>query len=269
MKSGIPGNYQYYALRKGNPIQRQWHKNKLNLIKYLDFLNQNDVVLDAGCGSGNTLLEFAKKVQYIVGIDCNEECIKFLEQKIDDLQIKNVLAKKLDLLEISSLNLEFSRIIMTEVIEHLTEEYLEKMLREMDKVINPDGKILITTPNYKSLWPSIETILDFFKLLPKLEEEQHIVKYDWKKLSEIIKQTNYRVITKGTLNWISPFIASFTPTLADKISYLEFSKVIFGNLFYVVLKRKIPRNSVSISYPKSSFGKKALEYLDLTPSLPH
>jgi len=240
MKNRIPGNYQYHALREGNPIQRQWHKNKLNLIKYLDFLNQNDVVLDAGCGSGNTLLAFAKKVQYVVGIDSNEECIKFLKQKIEDFQIKNALVKKLDLLEISSLNLEFSKTIMTEVIEHLTEEHLGKILREVGKIIAPDGKILITTPNYTSLWSSIEAILDFFKLAPKLKDEQHITKYHWKKLSEIIKRTNYQVINKGTLNWISPFIASVTPTLADKISYFEFSQVTFGNLFYVVLRRKIP-----------------------------
>ncbi len=240
MKSRIPGNYQYYALRNGNTIQRQWHKNKLNLIRYLGFLNQNDVVLDAGCGSGNIIFEFAKKVQYFVGIDSNEECIKFLKQKIDDLQIQNVHAEKLDLLEISSLNLKITKIIITEVIEHLSEEYLGKMLREMSRVINADGKILITTPNYRSLWPSIERILDFFKLVPNLGEEQHITKYNWKKLSDIIKRTNYCVIAKGTLNWVSPFIASLTPTLAEKISYFEFSKANFGNLFYIVLKRKIP-----------------------------
>jgi ubiquinone/menaquinone biosynthesis C-methylase UbiE len=211
----------------------------LNLIKYLGFLNQNDIVLDAGCGSGNIIFEFAKKVQYFVGIDSNEECIKFLKHKIDDLQIQNVTAEKLDLLEISSLNLRISKIIMTEVIEHLNEEYLGKMLREMSRVITEDGKILITTPNYRSLWPSIERILDFFKLVPNLGKEQHITKYNWKKLSDIIKRTNYCVVAKGTLNWVSPFIASLTPTLAEKISYLEFSKVNFGNLLYVVLQRRI------------------------------
>ncbi len=237
MKSGIPGNYQYNALRDGNPIQRQWHKNKLNLINYLDFLNQNDIVLDAGCGSGNIILEFAKKVRYFVGIDCNEKCINFLKEKTKDLQIKNVLVEKLDLLEVNSLNLEFSKVIMTEVIEHLTEEYLEKMLREIDKAIAPSGKILLTTPNYRSPWSSIEKTLDFLKLVPKLEGEQHIAKYHWNKLSQIIERANYRVIDKGTFNWVSPFIASVTPALADRISYIEFSKVIFGNLFYVVLGR--------------------------------
>jgi 2-polyprenyl-3-methyl-5-hydroxy-6-metoxy-1,4-benzoquinol methylase len=240
MNSKIPGSYQHHALKKGNPIQRQWHKNKLNLVKYLGFLNQNDVVLDAGCGSGNILLEFAKDVRYVVGIDSNKECIKFLKQRIKDLQIKNALAKKLDLLEVRSLNLEFSKTIMTEVIEHLTEEYLEKILREIGQVITRDGEILITTPNYRSLWPSIEIMLDFLKLTPRLRDEQHIAKYHWKKLFEITKRTNYQVISKGTLNWISPFITLVTPNLADKISYFEFSRITFGNLFYVVLRRKIP-----------------------------
>ena len=237
MKIGIPGNYQYEALINGNPIQRQWHKNKLNLIKYLDFLHKNDVVLDAGCGSGNTVLEFAKKVQYFVGIDSNENSIKFLKEKIENLQIKNALVENRDLLEISSLNLKFSRIIMTEVIEHLSEEYLEKVLSQMQKVINRNAKILITTPNYKSLWSSIEKTLDTFKLVPKLEGDQHIVKYNWKKLYEITQRTNYRIIDTGTLNWISPFVALFTANIADKISYFEFSKITMGNLLYIVLAR--------------------------------
>lgn len=240
MKSGIPGNYQYEALINGNPIQRQWHKNKLNLIKFLDFLHKNDIVLDAGCGSGNTVLEFAKKVQYFVGIDSNEASVKFLREKIENLQIKNVLVENRDLLEIGSLDLEFSRIIMTEVIEHLSEEYLEKVLRQMQKIINRNAKILITTPNYKSLWFSIEKTLDTLKLVPKLEGEQHIVKYNWKKLYEITQRTNYRIIAAGTLNWVSPFVASFTPSIADKISYFEFSKVTMGNLLYIVIERKNP-----------------------------
>ncbi len=240
MKSGIPGNYQYEALINGNPIQRQWHKNKLNLIKYLDILHKNDIVLDAGCGSGNTVLEFAKKVQYFVGIDSNEDSVKFLKEKIENLQIKNVLIENRALLEIISLNLKFSRIIMTEVIEHLSEEYLERVLWQMQKVMNRNAKILITTPNYESLWFSIEKTLDTFKLVPKLEGEQHVVKYNWKKLYEITQRTNYRIIAAGTLNWISPFIAPFAPSIADKISYFEFSKITMGNLLYIVLKRKNP-----------------------------
>jgi 2-polyprenyl-3-methyl-5-hydroxy-6-metoxy-1,4-benzoquinol methylase len=244
MQSKIPGNYQHEALRNGNSIQRQWHKNKLNLINYLNFLNQNDIVLDAGCGSGNTIIEFAKKVQYFVGVDWNEESIEFLKKKIKNFQIKNVLVKDLDLLEISNLKMKFSRIIMTEVIEHLTEDDLEKVLRQMHEIINPESRILITTPNYRSLWQSIETILDTFRLVPKLEGEQHIVKYNWKKLSEIAKRAKYRIIAKGTLNWVSPFLASFTPKIADKISYSEFSKGMIGNLLYVVLGRKSPGSTM-------------------------
>jgi 2-polyprenyl-3-methyl-5-hydroxy-6-metoxy-1,4-benzoquinol methylase len=240
MKDRIPGNYQYHALRKGHPIQKQWHRNKLNLIRYLRFLNENDVVLDAGCGSGNMLLEFAKEVRYIVGIDTNEECIRFLKQKIKDHQIQNAFARKLDLLQIRSLNLSFSKIIMSEVIEHLNEEYSAKILRELGEIITRDGEILITTPNYRSLWSSIETLLDSSKLAPKLKDVQHVAKYDWRKLLEIAEQSNYQVIDKGTLNWISPFISLITPNLADKISYFEFSRFPFGNLLYVVLRRKIP-----------------------------
>jgi len=217
MKDRIPGNYQYHALRKGHPIQRQWHRN-----------------------TGNILLEFAKEVRYIVGVDTNEECITFLRQKIRDQHIQNAFARKLDLLEIRSLNLSFSKIIMSEVIEHLNEEYSAKLLTELGEMITRDGEILITTPNYRSFWSSIEILLDSSKLAPKLKDVQHVAKYDWRKLLEIAEQSQYQVIDKGTLNWISPFISLITPNLADKISYFEFSRVPFGNLLYVVLGRKIP-----------------------------
>lgn len=240
MKDRIAGNYQYHALREGHPIQKQWHRNKLNLIRFLGFLNENDVVLDAGCGSGNILLEFAKDVRYIVGVDTNEECITFLRQKIKDLHIPNAFARKLDLLEIRNLNLSFSKIIMSEVIEHLNEEYSAKILRELGEMITRDGEILITTPNYRSLWSSIEILLDSSKLAPKLKDEQHVAKYDRRKLFEIAERSNYRIVDKGTLNWISPFISLITPNLADRVSYFEFSRIPFGNLLYVVLGRKIP-----------------------------
>lgn len=239
MKIEIPGNYQYNALKSGNPIQRQWHKNKLNLVNYLDFLNHNDAVLDAGCGSGNILLEFAGKVKYIIGIDCNVGCINFLEQRTKNFKVNNVIARTLDLSAVGSLKLKFSKVVMTEVIEHLDEEYLEKTLRELDKVLALEGKILITTPNYRSFWSSMEVVIDTFKILPKLRGEQHIAKYHWEKLLELLRKTNYRVVIRGTLNWVSPFIAPFSKTLADKISYLEFSKVKFGNLLYVVLERNV------------------------------
>jgi 2-polyprenyl-3-methyl-5-hydroxy-6-metoxy-1,4-benzoquinol methylase len=185
MKIEIPGNYQYNALKSGNPIQRQWHKNKLNLVNYLDFLNHDDVVLDAGCGSGNILLEFAGKVKYIIGIDCNVGCINFLEQRTKNFKVNNVIARTLDLSAVGSLKLKFSKVVMTEVIEHLDEEYLEKTLRELDKVLALEGKILITTPNYSSFWSGMEVVIDIFKILPKLRGEQHIAKYHWEKLLEL------------------------------------------------------------------------------------
>jgi 2-polyprenyl-3-methyl-5-hydroxy-6-metoxy-1,4-benzoquinol methylase len=236
MNNEITGCYQYEALVRGNPVQRQWHRNKIHLLNYLDFLTQNDILLDAGCGSGNTIFEFLQKVQYLVGIDCNEKSIDFVKQRIAKLRIKNVRVEKMNIVEVGSLNLKFDKIVMIEVIEHFSEEFLDKILAEMHKVINSDTKILITTPNYRSFWVAIETFLDTFNLVPKLKNRQHVTKYSSQKLAEIAERNRFEIICSGTLNWISPFAASLSQSLADKIAYLEFSNGSFGNLLYAVLK---------------------------------
>ena len=69
----------------------------------------------------------------------------------------------------------------------------------MGKAIKKDEEILIISPNYRSLCPSIETFLDLSKLAPRLKDEQHVVKRHWEKLFEIIRQTNYQVIEKAPL----------------------------------------------------------------------
>lgn len=234
----ISGGYQYYALTKGNPIQRQWHKNRHSLIRYLNFFKKNDYILDAGCGSGNVIFEFSNDVKGIVGLDSNKDCIIFINKKIKEMKIKNVDVKEIDLLNFKLKNRKFDKIIMTEVIEHFSKKDVEKLLQEIKKVLSSKGEILITTPNYHSPWILLESIIDLFNLSPKLWGEQHLIKFTSGNLSDILKDSGFKIKKTGTLNLLSPFIALFSQNLADKISYFEFRYLNFGNLLYVVAKLK-------------------------------
>jgi len=235
----VPGNYQYVALHRGGPIQHQWHKNRHNLLRYLNFLNSSDIVLDLGCGSGNIVLDFAPYVQSIMGIDNNKECVLFLENKIKKGCIKNAKALKMDLTKLDLKEKKFTKIIMTEVLEHFEQNQSRKIMQNVKNILTPQGKIFITTPNYQSLWPIMESLIDKLKLTPKLWGEQHRTKFTFKRLEILMKEVNFSIEKKGTLNAISPFIAPLSSSFADKLSYAEFKSFPFGNLlYYVVVNQK-------------------------------
>ena len=62
----MPGDYEFKALHKGNTVQQQWNRNRILLLKHIKFIKKGDVILDAGCGSGNAVLEFYKNAKLLV-----------------------------------------------------------------------------------------------------------------------------------------------------------------------------------------------------------
>lgn len=236
--NNIPGGYQYEAIRKGNPIQKQWHKNRHNLIRYLNFLSKKDIVLDAGCGSGNVIYDFSKNVKFILGVDNNQRCVEFVEEKIREINIRNAEVLRRDLLNLKLKDKKFDKVIMTEVIEHFSKKDIDKLLQEIKKILSPKGEILITTPNYHGPWVLLERTIDLFNLSPKLWGEQHLIKFTSSSLSNILEDSGFKIKNTGILNLLSPFVALFNQNLADKISYFEFKHFNFGNLLYVVAKLK-------------------------------
>lgn len=231
----IPGDYQYNAIHKGNSIQRQWHKNRHNLVRFIHFFSKKDNVLDIGCGSGNILLEFHPYVADMVGIDNNDECISFLKNLIKKMQIQNVRVIKKDIKKFKPLKKKFHKIVMTEFLEHFSEEDILKILKLCKKMLHKEGKILITTPNYKSLWPIFEYLIDTLNLGPKLWGNQHITRFTQGRLIHLTQKAGFKVEKIGSLNGLSPFITHISPLLADYISYKEFLYLRFGNVLYAVI----------------------------------
>ncbi|MEK7517210.1 MAG: class I SAM-dependent methyltransferase [Patescibacteria group bacterium] len=232
----IPGNYQYDALNRKGAIQGQWHKNRHNLISFLQFLQKNDKLLDAGCGSGNVILEFAGHVDYALGIDNNPACIQFLTKQLENKHINNANARVMDLVRLELKGKQFTKVIMTEILEHFSEEEGKKVLEQIKSILTPNGKLLITTPNYKSPWVILEKLMDIFNLSPKLWGEQHLTKFTPNRLKKILENSGFTIEKQGTLNFVSPFLTVISPTLADKLSYFEFKHTPIGNLLYAVAK---------------------------------
>ena len=98
-------------------------------------------VLDVGCGTGNFVNEVSRRgVKYVLGIDYAEEAIKIAKTKYSK---KNLEFKTQDVKEIDD---KFDVIVSIGTIEHMDKPI--DILKKLKKCLKPNGKIILTTPNW-------------------------------------------------------------------------------------------------------------------------
>ncbi len=226
-KLGISPDYQYRALRSHNFLQANWHNNKLIVLEKILELTQAKSVLDLGTGSGNFELKFARKLKEIVGIDYNDQAIKFLREKLTGKKIKNVKLINADLREISKTKIEgkFDLVVSTDVIEHLKIKDAINLVSSLTRLLKTKGFVCIITPNYKSPWLYMEKILDLFTIFPHFDGEQHLAKFYRENLEGIFRSAKFQPI----------YFSSF-----NLFSYLFFNKTISAEFCKFELKLKLP-----------------------------
>lgn len=231
-KLGITGDYQYKALHTGFFLQSNWHNNKLISLRLV--IKKGADILDLGTGSGNLELIYGDKVKSIVGVDYNPEALGFLKSELEARKIKNVKLVKADLrtLRLSDLgNKKFDLIIMVDVLEHLKLNYALRLVGLMKKLLRSNGKVCIVTPNYKSPWVIIEKIFDKFGLVPHLDGEQHLAKYDSVSLPQLFAVYGFKCISIRSFNFISWLFPN--QKVSETLAKFELaSKINFGNLLW-------------------------------------
>lgn len=237
-KLGIPPDYQYKAINSKNLLQANWHKNKLVALQKLVNFNKNLTILDLGCGSGNFELFFSNQVKEILALDYNDQALEFLNNKLTERQIQNVKLVNLDIKEINKIKTDkFDLILIIDVIEHLPAKIARNLIKYLPKLLNPKGKVVVISPNYKSPWVLIEMIFDKISLVPKLDHKQHITKYYPKNLKELFLRNHYLVNEVRSFNLIS--FLSVWSILSNIICQFEISsRMNFGNLLIGVFTKR-------------------------------
>ena len=164
----------------------------------LDFLEkQHGYFLDLGCNNGIYSQYF--KGDLVLGVDLSNSLLKqardvckkrknskkqiFLKGNIEDLDyIKNI---------------KFDFILCTEVLEHLF--HPEKVFRGISKLLKPEGKVLITTPNYKKKKP---TWIQLGELKNSVSGEVYFhTAFRPEELSEFAQNEKLEVLESDTLEW--------------------------------------------------------------------
>jgi len=218
-KIHIDGSYQYNAFYKGNRIQRFWHFAKLEEARRDLAIADGDTILDAGCGSGLLSFFLARDANAEVwGIDANPSAIAFCKSTY---QLPHLHFEQQLIDDPFFAPGYFNKIVSLEVLEHLSADQGYLVISRFYELLPPGGKLVISTPNRKSLWPAIEFVLDKCKLVPNLQEGQHELLYSGKQLEAVAAKAGFDCISRKTINFIAPWMAIFSRRLALAIHRAE------------------------------------------------
>ena len=144
-----PGYYDK-VFQNGSGIQSKWHHLKFShVLRRMDNYQSH---LDIGCGPG-TFIGLLDENKTSVGIDVAPGQIDYAKKKYGSYnhRFENMESVKELAFEKSS----FDVVTLIEVIEHIPHADVFDLLKESHRVLRSDGRILMTTPNYKSLWPLV------------------------------------------------------------------------------------------------------------------
>jgi len=121
------------------------YERPLRILEEDGLLGKDKIVLDVGCGDGRMSFLLSSKVKQVFGIDNQEAPVamgKLLVAGAKNVELRVGDARKIDFPDGT-----FDLVVSFDVVEHLPEETMEKMLAEMKRVCKKGGCVAISTPN--------------------------------------------------------------------------------------------------------------------------
>jgi SAM-dependent methyltransferase len=111
--------------------------------RYLDALPRGTRVLDAGCGEGILVEEYADRLE-ITGVDANYSSPRVTSGSVTRLPFADGT---------------FDRALCLDVLEHLAYEDQPRALTELHRVLRSGGELLVSVPNLAHLQSRIHFLL--------------------------------------------------------------------------------------------------------------
>ena len=214
----IPGDYQHRALTEGPAVQRAWHEAKLALVDWFFELRAGERVLDVGSGSGVFADRLARAGCRVVGVDANPAAVEYATATFarDGLEF---LHGYLDELELPPQS--FDRATSIEVIEHAHMPQVLELLGDLRRILKPGGRLLVTTPNYRGVWPAIEWLADRLASTAHMDADQHVNRFHRRKLVTALEESGFAVERVRTFCTVAPFVAAASSRLGRWVERRE------------------------------------------------
>ncbi len=223
----IPAGFYDEIHQRKAGVRFFWHDLKFRAVAA--HLTGAGRVLDIGCGPGTFI------GNYLDGVDCLG--VDFSAPQIDYANRRYATARhRFSTETLGRIDERFDAITLIEVIEHLPPPEARHLLVEARGLLSGQGRLVVTTPNYRSLWPLIEWGVN--RVSRVSYDQQHVNKYDRPRLAADLAQAGYGKVEVATAVGLAPFAAAFGRRPAEWLDAAERSigHLGCGNLLLAVAR---------------------------------
>ncbi len=210
-------NYDEYwrNKRKDNlGFSNGWQKQRADWI--LEKVNENETILDLGCGDGGVLLYMKQKKDInIIGADISDVVIKFLNSK--NVQVIKFDIKNFDAIEELP---EVDHIMILEVLEHISnpEKFLKKILTKANK------SIFFSFPNTGYISYRLRLLFGAFPVQWNTHPGEHIRFWTYRDLKWWLSELKLKQHSKIHIYEGLPFLNKIWPGLFGAGFIVEIKK---------------------------------------------
>jgi ubiquinone/menaquinone biosynthesis C-methylase UbiE len=118
-------------------------------------LDENDTVLDVGCGEGSVTIPIARKVKKVIGLDSSPKMLEFLEKRAKEQNVENIetILKPIEEIkyeEIGNVDVVVCSRSLNAIIP------LDEVLLELDRIANKYVFITVFGPENKKIEKDFE-----------------------------------------------------------------------------------------------------------------
>lgn len=184
-------------------------KNKLNIIQH--FHVEKGTLLDIGAGTGH-FLDLAQKNKWIVtGIEPNRGARTMASEKgisfVDTIQ--------------SVPDNSFDVITMWHVLEHVYD--LDEQIKELKRVLKPDGVLVIAVPNFRSFDAKY-----YKRFWAAYDVPRHLWHFSKKSIKLLFQEKQMKVVEMIPMKWDAFYVSLLSEKY--KKGYMNFFKAIYVGL---------------------------------------
>lgn len=209
----IPAGFYDRVYRQRDGVRYCWHDLKFRAVQAC--LARVGRVLDVGCGPGTFIGNYLQGTESF-GLDISAAQIEYATRTYGSSTHRFSTQPLTSVCEAGE---RFDAVTAIELIEHLSPDNALQVLTEARTLLAPGGLLVLTTPNYRSLWPLIEFGVNAVSAVAY--EEQHINKYSRGRLREHLAAAGFRDISITTTVGLAPFAAVLGLRAANVLHALE------------------------------------------------
>jgi 2-polyprenyl-3-methyl-5-hydroxy-6-metoxy-1,4-benzoquinol methylase len=190
-----------------NIARHIWNQYHNQLTLYLSLLGASTrlEILDVGCAQATLALLLAEQGHTVTAVDLRQQFLDYAKSRYERGDIRFVCGDAMHL----DLAKRYDMIFANQIVEHLV--YPVDFLRRLAGLLNPGGRIIITTPNFQYVRNSLPSFSDlgdptqYSHMQFTADGDGHFFAYSEIELRDIVAAAQLALVE--TKPFESPFIS--------------------------------------------------------------